>query len=177
MAVADNTRMSDEAVQAATGRHPDDWFALLDQAGATTWTHPQIAGWLKTEHRVPPWWSQGVTIRYEQARGLRLPGQKSDGSFGVSATKTLDGPLDRAYAAMIAAFSAEFGGAPTSSRADGKRPYGRWSVPGEGGVLATAELVRDNRMRVAAVFEKLAGPDAIDAAKARLQRALARLGG
>jgi hypothetical protein len=177
MAVADNTRMSDEAVQAATGRHPDDWFELLDDAGATGWTHQQIASWLKSEQGTPPWWTQGITIRYEQARGLRLPGQKSDGTFAVSATKTVAGPLDRAYAATVAAFSSEFGGDPASARADGKRPYGRWSVEGEGSVLATVEVIRDDRMRVATLFEKLAGPDALDAAKARLQAALARLEG
>ncbi|HEY4225656.1 MAG TPA: DUF4287 domain-containing protein [Pseudolysinimonas sp.] len=175
MAVADNTRMSDEAVLAATGKHPDDWFELLDLAGATGWTHQQIASWLKTEHGTPPWWTQGITIRYEQARGLRLPGQKSDGTFAVSASKTVGGPLELAYAAMVSAFSAEFGGSPASSRADGARPYGRWSVGAEGSVLTTAEVVRDDRIRVAAVFEKLAGPDALDAAKARLQSALGRL--
>lgn len=167
--------MSDEAVQAATGRHPDDWFALLDEAGATGWTHKRIATWLKEEQGTPSWWTQGITIRYEQARGLRLPGQKSGGTFAVSATKTVDGPLGSAYAAVVAAFCAELGGEPGSSRAEGKRPYGRWGVDSEGSVLVTVEVIRDNRMRVAAVFERLTGPDAIDAAKARLRSALSRL--
>ncbi len=175
MAVADNARMSDAAVLAATGRHPDDWFALLDAAGATSWTHQQIAGWLKSEQGTQPWWTQGITIRYEQARGLRVPGQKSDGSFAVSASTTIGGPLERAYAAMVAAFSAELGRDPSSSRADGKRPYGRWNADADGSVLVSAELVRDNRIRVAAVFEKLRGPDAVDPAKARLRSALDRL--
>ena len=172
MAVADNTRMSDEAVLAATGKHPDDWFALLDAAGATTWTHQAIASWLKSEHGAPPWWTQGITIRYEQARGLRVPGQKTDGSFAVSASRTVSGPLDRAYAAMVAAFTATFDADPSSSRAEGKRPYARWTVDGEGSVLVTAEAAAGDRIRVAAVFEKLAGPDALDAAKARLRVAL-----
>ncbi len=175
MAVADNTRMSDEAVLAATGKHPDDWFALLDQAGATTWTHQAIASWLKSEHAAPPWWTQGITIRYEQARGMRVPGQRTDGSFAVSASRTVDGPLDRAYAAMVTAFTGAFDADPSSSRAEGKRPYGRWTVDGEGSVLVTAEAGAGERIRVAAVFEKLAGPDALDAAKARLRVALDRI--
>ncbi|MES1212089.1 MAG: hypothetical protein ABUT11_00930 [Leifsonia sp.] len=174
MAVADNTRMSDEAVLAATGRHPDDWFALLDSAGASGWQHPAIARWLQDQQDVTGWWAQGLTIRYEQARGLRVPGQRSDGSFAVSASKTVDGRLDTVYAAMVAAFSAEFGGGPTSSRADGARPVARWRPEGGGTVVVAAESAPGGRIRVSAQHEKLSSPALGDAAKARLQSALGR---
>lgn len=177
MAVADHTRgMSDEAMQAATGKHPDEWFAMLDAADASGWTHTEIARHLFENHHVVGWWAQSVTIRYEQARGLRVPGQKADGTFGVSATKTVDGSLDQVYAAMRAAFTAEFGVEPASSRADGKRPFTRWRTADGGTVLVTVETVRDGRMRVSAVHEKLSEPELTDPAKQQLQRALARLG-
>jgi hypothetical protein len=176
MAVADNTRMSDEAVLAATGRHPDDWFALLDAAGAAKWAHPAIARWVQHEQGATGWWAQGITIRYEQERGLRVPGQRSDGTFAVSASKTVDGALDAVYAAMVVAFAAEFGAEPSSSRADGARPVARWRLDDGGSIVATSESAPGGRVRVSAQHERLPGPEFSDAAKQRLQSALSRLG-
>ena len=176
MAVADNTRMSDEAVLAATGRHPDDWFARLDAAGAASWAHPASARGRQDVEGVTGWWAQGITIRYEQARGLRLPVQRSDGSFAVSASKTVDGALDAVYSAMVGAFTAEYGAEPSSSRGDGARPVARWRSGDGGSIVATAESAPGGRIRVSAQHEKLPGPEAGDAAKQRLQSALSRLG-
>jgi hypothetical protein len=176
MAVADNTRMSDEAVLAATGTHPDAWFARLDAAGAAGWAHPAIARWLQDDQGVTGWWAQGITIRYEQARGLRVPGERSDGSFAVSASKTVDGALDAVYSAMVDAFSAEYGAEPTSSRSEGARPVARWRLGDGGHVVATSETAPGGRIRVSAQHEKLPGPEMGDAAKERLQGALSRLG-
>jgi len=178
MTVAEHTRgMSDDAMQAATGRHPDEWFALLDQAGAKSWTHTEIARYLFEDVQLAGWWAQSVAIRYEQARGMRLPGQKADGTFAVSATKTVDGTLGRAYSAMLVAFSTELGGQPASSRADGARPFARWRTADGGRVLVTVEEVRDIRMRVSAVHEKLVAPELTDPAKQQLQRVLDRIAG
>ena len=38
--------MDDKDVLEATGRHPDEWFAFLDAAGATGWTHEATVIWL-----------------------------------------------------------------------------------------------------------------------------------
>lgn len=89
--------VGDERVRAATGRRREEWFTLLDEAGAATWGHTRIAAWLAAAHEVDPWWCQNVTVVYEQARGLRVPGQKSDGTFTASATKTLAAPSDRVW--------------------------------------------------------------------------------
>ena len=45
------------------------------------------------------WWAQGVTVAYEQARGLG-PGQRRGGLFEASASKTVAVPVDRLYAAF-----------------------------------------------------------------------------
>ena len=58
---------------------------------------------------------------------------------------------------MVAAFSAELG-EPASGRADGKRPFARWKADGGTSVMASAEVAREGRVRVAVVHEKL--PDA-----------------
>lgn len=37
------------------------------------------------------WWAQYATINYEEILGRRKPGQRSDGKYGASASKTLPG--------------------------------------------------------------------------------------
>lgn len=90
--------VGDEAVRERTGRTRDEWFALLDAAGATGWSHSVIARWLGDEHAVDAWWCQSITVSYEQARGMRAPGQRPDGTFETSASVTLAVPVDVAWA-------------------------------------------------------------------------------
>lgn len=78
-----------ERVTAATGRTRQEWFALLDEAGATGWEHPRIAAWLVDVHGVNGWWAQGITVGYEQEHGMRVPGGRRDGTFEASASKTI----------------------------------------------------------------------------------------
>ena len=91
---------SDEVVRGNTGRTWDEWFALLDEWGAVERPHPEIARWLNEEHGVPGWWAQGVTVAYEQARGLRAPRQRRGGLFEVNATRTVNVPVERLYEAF-----------------------------------------------------------------------------
>jgi hypothetical protein len=90
-------RMTDEKVQAATGRVWADWFALLDEWGAVDHEHREIAGWLGSEHGVPGWWAQTVTVEYERARGLRPLRGDRDGTHNVSASKTIGAPVDELF--------------------------------------------------------------------------------
>ena len=66
-------------------------------AGATELGHSKIARWLVEEHRVDGWWAQGITVSYEQARGLRAPGQRADGTFEASVTKTLPATVEQIW--------------------------------------------------------------------------------
>ncbi|HUP90974.1 MAG TPA: DUF4287 domain-containing protein [Solimonas sp.] len=79
--------ISTAAVKKATGKSWDQWFALLDKAGAKTMRHASIAELLSGKHKVGDWWGQMVTVGYEQARGLRVVHQKADG-FAASISKT-----------------------------------------------------------------------------------------
>jgi hypothetical protein len=97
---ARNHAASDKALQAATGRGYDDWFALLDAIGAESRRHGEIVAWLMEEHGIGSWWAQRVTVDYEQARGLRPPGGGRDGTFTVTASKTVGVPVERLYAAF-----------------------------------------------------------------------------
>jgi hypothetical protein len=93
-AAAGNPGMSDEAIRRGTGKGWEEWFALLDKWGASDRTHTEIATWLNEVQGVGGWWSQGVTVGYERARGRRALGQLVDG-FAASASKTVAVPLER----------------------------------------------------------------------------------
>jgi len=80
-----------EAVRAKTGRGWAEWFAILDKAGAVKWSHKEIASFLH-ERKCGDWWSQMVTVGYEQARGLRVKHQTADG-FTAGASKTVAVPI------------------------------------------------------------------------------------
>jgi hypothetical protein len=88
--------LSSEKLVEATGRNWEQWLELLDQAGAIKRTHTEIARWLTDEQRVPGWWAQSITVGYERARGLREPGQHSDG-WSVTASKTIAVPIETLF--------------------------------------------------------------------------------
>lgn len=90
--------VGNDAVSAKTGKDWDEWIKLLDNENATRLTHKEIAHLLSTKYKVPAWWSQMITVGYEQARGRRAVHQKADG-FSASASKTLNAPLGALYAA------------------------------------------------------------------------------
>jgi hypothetical protein len=79
---------SDDAMRKGSGKSHGEWFALLDEWGASERRHPEIAGWLGTTHGVPGWWAQNITVAWERARGIRARHQMADG-FSVSVTRTV----------------------------------------------------------------------------------------
>jgi Domain of unknown function (DUF4287) len=93
-------RVSEDKVRQETGRGYQEWFGLLDEWGGTTHSHAEIARRLMDEHAVPGWYAQTVTVAYEQARGLREPGQKADG-FEITASKTIAVPVERLFEAFV----------------------------------------------------------------------------
>ena len=93
-------RMSDEAVNAKTGKTWKEWFAILDKAGARKMSHPEIVKYLHTKHDVGPWWQQMVTVTYEQARGMRELHQKP-GGYAVSVSRTINVPLTKLYKTFV----------------------------------------------------------------------------
>lgn len=84
-----------DAVRAKTGKAWAEWFAILDKAGAKNWSHKEIAIFLH-EQNCGDWWSQMVTVGYEQARGLRVRNQTADG-FAAGASKTIAAPLPELF--------------------------------------------------------------------------------
>jgi hypothetical protein len=81
--------MSDATAIKKTGHDLAHWFAVLDKFGAIEKGHTKAADHLHSEHGVPGWYSQGITVAYERARGERVMNQKCDGSFEVTVSKVM----------------------------------------------------------------------------------------
>jgi uncharacterized protein YndB with AHSA1/START domain len=60
--------------------------------------HAAIATLLGETHSVPEWWSQTITVGYEQARGLRRKNEATDG-FQAGVSKTINAATAKLYRA------------------------------------------------------------------------------
>lgn len=130
MAKAATTRtagISDEAVQKATGKTWAEWVRVLDKAGAAKLPHKDIAVIVHDRFGVGDWWSQMVTVGYEQAKGLREKHQTPAG-YQVSRSKMISATASRAFTAFRDA-----------------RQRGKW-LPGERVVIRTATPSKSLRL-------------------------------
>ena len=93
-------KVSDEALKKATGRDWAAWAALLDAEGAARMKHGDIARMVDEKFNGGDWWSQMVTVGYEQMRGLRVLHQKA-GGFEISRSKTVAVPIGRVFKAWL----------------------------------------------------------------------------
>lgn len=85
--------MSDAKVREKTGRTWADWVALLDDIRAADLPHRGIARHVSSLG-TPDWWAQMVTVGYERIRGLRQRGQRRDGAFEASKSRTFNVPVE-----------------------------------------------------------------------------------
>jgi hypothetical protein len=91
---------SDAVLKARTGCTWERWVKALDRARAYTWPHREIAKHVHEKYKIPGWWAQTVTVGYERIKGLRAVGQRRDGSFEASKSRTFAVPLARLYSAF-----------------------------------------------------------------------------
>lgn len=89
-----------DGVTRGTGRSREEWFELLDARDAARRGYRDSAAWLVDEHGLSRWWAQKLVVEYEQARGVRPPGVRRDGTFEVTASKTVSAPAERVYDAF-----------------------------------------------------------------------------
>ncbi|GAA1765647.1 hypothetical protein [Streptomonospora arabica] len=159
----------DASVRERTGRGIEEWFALLDEWGARQRTHTEIARHLTADQGVDGWWAQSVTVAYEQSRGMRAPGQRSDGSFSATASKTVAVSADRLFAAFADSGVRErwLPGAPLRVRTATPARSWRadWSGAGAGRLVAAFTAKGPDKAAVSLEHEKL--PDAEAAAAMR----------
>lgn len=81
-----------QAIERATNQTWDEWLRFMDKIGAKDLTHHEIAtevlGQLVGKIENPGWWTQATTVAYEQYIGRRIPGQRPDGTFQTSVSKS-----------------------------------------------------------------------------------------
>ena len=92
-------KISNEKVLVSTGKAWDEWFKILDAAGAAKMSHKEIVTYIGKAYQVKPWWQQMVTVTYEQERGMRALHQKPEG-YEISVSKTIDVSLAELYNAF-----------------------------------------------------------------------------
>jgi hypothetical protein len=85
--------MSDEKVKAKTGCTWERWVYALDRHKADKMSHGEIATLVSEKYKVTDWWSQMVTVGYERIKGLRARGQRLDGTYEASKSRTFNVPV------------------------------------------------------------------------------------
>ena len=81
--------LSDAKSIEKTGHGLAHWFEVLDKFGAIEKGHTKAADHLYSDHGVPGWYCQGITVAYERARGVRVMNQRCDGAFEVTVSKMM----------------------------------------------------------------------------------------
>jgi uncharacterized protein YndB with AHSA1/START domain len=84
-----------------TGKDRGEWFKILDAWGARGRRYREIADWLMGEHGLSRWWAQKLIVEYQESRGLRPPGVRPDGTFEVTASRTVSVPLEHLFDAFV----------------------------------------------------------------------------
>lgn len=79
----------DDAIRAATGRGWDDWCELIEAWPGHVDGHTAIAAHVHETSEITHWWSQAVTVGYERIAGIRVPYQRSDGTFAANRSRTI----------------------------------------------------------------------------------------
>lgn len=164
--------ISDERLAAATGKPRAEWHELLDAESAHEWPHTQIARWLVAAHGVDGWWAQGITVGYEQAKGMRLPGQLADGTFSASTSRSLKGSQLEVLDLVIAAYTEVSGLPPGSVRREAKHPTARWKLDDGTSVLATISPGSGGKSRAVLTHLKLSSADQLEQVKGSLNEVL-----
>ncbi len=89
--------MSDAKLKAKTGCTWERWVYALDRRGAEKMSHRDIAALVNEKYKVDGWWSQTVTVGYERIKGLRARGQRRDGSYEATKSRTFNVPVNTLF--------------------------------------------------------------------------------
>src|SRR5262245_35044049 len=87
----------DAVIAGKTGRTWQEWVHLLDADGASAMPHRDIAAMVAGKHGVGDWWSQAVTVGYERIKGLRVIGQRRNGTYEANKSRTFDVPVSTLF--------------------------------------------------------------------------------
>ena len=91
--------LSDAAITTKTGRSWAEWVRVLDREHAADKPHREIALFVSSLG-TPSWWTQTVTVGYERIKGLREKGQRRDGGYEASKSRTFNVPVKTVFDAF-----------------------------------------------------------------------------
>lgn len=100
-AYAELAGMSDAVIKEKSGRDWKNWVKTLDAEGAEKMLHRDVAMMVHEKYNVNEWWSQSVTVGYERIKGLRVRGQRRDGTYEATKSKTYNVPVERLFEAWV----------------------------------------------------------------------------
>ena len=184
--------ISDAKSQEKTGHGIDHWFEVLDRFGAVEKGHTAAARHLHEAHGVDGWYSQGITLTYERARGVRALNQRYDGAYEVSVSKVVAADttavikafadkrrrrrwLDGVDAHLVSALSAALD-SPASKgfvvRADG---LGRFRYKWDGTTVQIYLLPKPGKVSVVVTNAKLSGVSMVNERREQWRIALKAL--
>jgi len=89
--------MSDAIIKEKTGCTWERWVKALDHHGAEKLSHRDIASLVSEKYKVPSWWTQSVTVGYERIKGLRARGQRRDGTYEATKSRTFNVPVTKLF--------------------------------------------------------------------------------
>jgi hypothetical protein len=89
--------MADDAVKQKTGRSWEEWVRTLDKHDAAEMPHRDITTLVSKTYNVQDWWSQTVTVGYERIKGLRARGQRRDGTYEATKSRTYSVPVSTLF--------------------------------------------------------------------------------
>jgi hypothetical protein len=91
--------MTDAAIKAKTGCPWERWVRTLDRLGAAEMSHRDIVRIVHTKYKIEGWWAQTVTVGYERIKGLRARGQRRDGTYEATRSRTFAVPVQALFRA------------------------------------------------------------------------------
>ncbi|MBW6435093.1 hypothetical protein KZ829_15225 [Actinoplanes hulinensis] len=171
--MATNARI--KPIETATNRGWDDWLTFLAGIGAKDLSHRAIAAKVHKELDAtgivsPGWWAQSVTVAYEQHIGRRQAGQRADGTFEVSVSRSTRlgmAALMDAWTGFAAADppTARLFAAPPRVSGTERRITWRAKTPDGTAIVVTSEPKPNGTASLVATHTRLPSPES--AAEAR----------
>lgn len=173
-----------ESIEKTTSRSWMEWQTWLNKQSASKLPHKALATLISKELdgvvESPGWWAQGIAVAYEQAIGRRAPGQRSDGTFEVSVSKTLHEERGALFTRIVNHFEArtEFDGheiANVRTSTTPIRSYWKCSLAGGDKVAISIEAKGKGRSLLVIIHANLATSDAAASWKSYWQRCIKEL--
>jgi hypothetical protein len=171
--------MSDAVIKEKTGCTWEKWVKSLDYHGAEKMSHREIAALVSDKYKVPSWWTQTVTVGYERIKGLRARGQRRDGSYEATKSRTFNVPVDTLFDAWADAGSRKkwLTGATVKTRSSTKPKYLRLDWNGNS-IVAVGFLPKgESKSAVSVQHAKLPDKETADRLKKYWSEQLQNLAG